>query len=279
MRSHKLTGVVTLLVIGSLFGLLIGCSSDTPNSPDPGSLNDPAFMLVQAEVNDFLEANIEYFANGLGSMAALGAGNVDPILYGPGGPATSDTNYYANDWHIINSTWVFAENTFMLWDSVQFRDATGTPLVTSQMISELTFNRHWTDLANNTSGSYRNSEGVSHLEFTNLLSPSTQALVNGTSYWGVYSNTVSVTQGDMISTWDIFSNVNDVAINKGVDGAWSSGTPASGTISAIVTVNTNVGTGQEATREWQIEVTFADGTTSCYVTSGNLFWHWNHQAA
>ena len=277
MRSQKISLGLVLLILGGISIVMVGCSGDdTPTSSNKGgAIADPNFLLVQTEIDDFVDATMEHFTNGLGSMSALGQGDVDPILYGPAVPATSDTSYYSGDWHIIESTWDLPANTFHLLDSLQFRDAAGDPQQTSISTASVTFKTHWTDVTDNTDITHTNLTGNADLVFTNLLDASNQATVNGTSDLLVEDKIVDAIDGTTLNNYDIEGTFVNVMVDRGNDGAWSNGTPVAGQLTVTVAMVSTVRSNDPVSLDWNVTVTFADGVARTHLTLGNLYWDWN----
>lgn len=277
MRSQKFSLGLALLILGGISVVMVGCSGDDSptSSTKAGSVTDPNFLLVQSEVDDFVDASVEHFTNGLGSMNALGEGDIEPILYGPGVPTTSDTSYYTGTWHVIESTWDLPANTFQLLDSLQFRDAAGTPQQTGSGTASLTFRTHWTDMIGDTSVTHTNLTGHSDLVFTNLLDISNQATINGTADLLVEDKIVSVVDGTTWRSYDLDGTLVNVSVDRGNDGGWSNGTPVAGQLTATVTMVSTVRSEDPVTFDWTITVTFTDGDARTHLTLGNWYWDWN----
>ena len=66
MRPHKALLVLGLVAVTGFSLLVSGCSSDSNSSNlTPGSLTDPNFVAVQAEVNNLIDSTISYISVGL----------------------------------------------------------------------------------------------------------------------------------------------------------------------------------------------------------------------
>lgn len=277
MRSQKLSLSLALLILGGISVVMVGCSGDDSptSSTKPGSNTDPNFLLVQSEIDDFVDATIQHFSNGLGSMSALGQGDVDPILYGPAGPTTSDTSYYSGDWHVIELIWEMPSNTFRLLDSLQFRNAAGTPQQTGVGTASLTFRSQWTDEFGDPSVTHTDLTGNYDLVFTNLLDASNQATINGTSDLLLEDKVVSVVDGTTWRDYDLGGTFVNVIVDRGKDGLWSNGTPVAGRLTATVAMVSTVRSEDPVSIDWDVTVTFADGVARTHLSVGTYYWDWN----
>ncbi|MEA3297654.1 MAG: hypothetical protein U9R56_07305, partial [candidate division Zixibacteria bacterium] len=106
MRSNKrilVSGLTAVFCIAILF--LAGCSSDNSTSTPTtvnGSMTDPEFVVVQSQINTFVDSTISFFKNGINTFNGISEdGTILPPQYvvSPGNPDPDvfDTSY-AEGW-------------------------------------------------------------------------------------------------------------------------------------------------------------------------------------
>ncbi len=277
MRSAMLTLLLGIAIV-ACFGLVfLGCSSDDDSTTGTqGNINDPDFIAVHNELNEFVDSTIAWFEDGLGSMSSLATDTiVDPVQYSPSGSdfvTDSASAEYVNGWHVVYLGFHSSDYTGYLQDSIQFLKS-NTPQQNSTDIDQLVFKQLKNFTPVDTTVSYHSYRSDGSFTFGNLNT--IQALISGTKTQVSVSKDVSGTE----PTWrtiTIEANLSNVAIDKTGSG-WMQYCPASGTMTATITMVYQQGTATPDTTSWNLTLTFNEGLAQSTLTSGDVFWNYNAQ--
>ena len=274
MRFRTVLPGLGLVVLAAIMFWAAGCSDEkSPISPiNYGSLTDPDFIMVQDQVNDYLDSSMEYFSAGLGNISKLPS-DTGKIRnqYGPMNPEDTVAYAYLNGWHIVYVSRSNFRFTDRFMDSVQFMN-------NSEMIQNpagldyMHYIRHWNFANRDTTITHANLGGGIDLEFSGL--DGNVATINGTknllAEWIYLSNDTTLR-----AFHDMDVRVNDVTVQKSPDYGWSSGCPTGGSVNMDINQSyiLNVGAGPDLhVKAWQVTVTFNDGVAAVRVVSAGAVW-------
>jgi hypothetical protein len=263
-------GLMAILAI-ALFP--IGCSDDktTTSTGTTGSLTDPQFVLLQGQVNTYLDSSKQYFAAGLNNIYQLPTDTQDiAAAYGPMGADDTVSYIYADGWHITYVTRTNAYFSDRFSDSVQFLDGS-TPLQNPSGLDYMHYIHHWDYESKLLETTHTNHNVNIDLEFSHL--DSTVASINGTKDivvdWNYISGDTNIT-----AVFDMDIEVNDISVERQTYG-WTSGTPTEGELIFDVDESYSLDTGYGPAlliKQWNVHVSFEDGEATIRVTSEGTTW-------
>jgi len=272
MRSYKALVILGVAVMACTALAFWGCSDDNNNSTNWGSLTDPEFVEVDAQVSEFVDSTLTFFAEGLGSIASLPTdGNVDPVQYGPGDPgATTDSLSvaYNGGWHVIHLEY-HASNGYAAYvhDSVQFIVG-GQPSQEPAGLEQLQYRHMWTWNAPDTTVTYRNLGGENAFTFSGLQT--NQATVNGTNEVSSHAKYVS-NDSTVSREVTVEGTLSNFKIDKTPAG-WAQGCPASGNATVNVTMTYQKDNNDPVVSTWAFTLSFNHGVTTVNATSQGQTW-------
>lgn len=285
MRFGKLTaltGIIIMIVAG-----LYGCSDDksisTP-SVTYGSIDDPEFVPVKAQIDDALTTFVNDMRDGFdnfyiapGDSTTIRAHLTPPAVV-PDPEVSPDTFMviYQNGWHYIYATYLGNTYQSRIACSTQYR-IDDMPVENPHADVDFIHNiDSWRFIAVNTEVTHINYAGRNDFQFANL--DQNTAVINGTTY-----NTVEMVYIDTDSTLtDIYSfsyTVNNINVAK-VSNAWGYGCPSSGTLQMTLSHtynwdnNITFGTGADS---WNINVVFSSGVATVTAGNGEETWQYTVQ--
>jgi len=264
MRSRKI-----LLVLGSIgilaAGLaLSGCSSDDRPTPPVQTINGQ-YSYVQSQLNDAVDETIALMSSTLemfeSNSQVTDSAVIDNIRQSPFNPDNVDTS---GNWYILTTDQLSTSFGSRLIDSVIFL-SDGAPVKFSGQANGITVH-HLYDYSNiNTDVTYTDYETRGSLTFSGLNT--TAATISGSWTENTISQIVSGT--DEIRTYDITADINSLVVNKPAPG-WGGGCPASGSIDFTVSLTYTNGSEDPITSNWDVSVTFTDGTGAWTVSDGTV---------
>lgn len=268
MRSGKLFSVFSLMLLVSLTMFMVGCGDDDPTNTR-GSLTDPQFMVVQDQVNEYVDSTMSFVMDGFKAMTGISTGgNIDPIYYGPVFPDSDNVSVtYVGGWHVANVLKSRNEFQFSILDSVQF--------YTDGQVSQLGNNadtvylRHqWEYVMADTTVSNFGVNGFSNYDLRNLQG--TEAFVDGSQDLEMHTKFVSADS----TVWYGFtfsSETVDLVIPR-TSGGWTQSCPSSGTISATIEVVYQKDGETPITSNWDATISFNEGVMAVSIISGTTVW-------
>jgi len=282
MRFGKLTALTGVLII--LLAVLYGCSDDKTTSIPPvtyGSIDDPEFVPVKAQVDTVLSGFVRDVLTGLDNMyvqpgdtisvrTALTPPSVQPDLN-----AAPDTllAVYQNGWHFIYATYTGQLYHSRLRDSIQFQ-VDGLPVqMLDPDVDFVHYIHNWTFTALDPNVTHADYTGRNEFEISDLDQQT--AVINGST-----ANTLELVyiapDTTMTNTFSFNFTATDVTVPQ-VAGGWYSGCPRTGTLnmtlSHVFSWTNNVSFGSRA-NNWTATVTFDDGTATVTATNGEQTWRY-----
>jgi hypothetical protein len=281
-RLTALCGIVLLAVVG-----IVGCSDDETTAPPSvtyGSLDDPQFVPIKAQIDDALTNFVGDVVAGFdnlyvrpGDTASVRADLTPPSTV-PDPNADPDilVVLYQNGWHFVYATYTGDVYQSRLADSIQYQ-IDGTPVEEpSGSVDYIHFITNWTFTALDPNVSHINYTGRTEFELANL--DLNAAVVNGAA-----ARTLEVAyianDTTMNNVFSFNGTVENLTVPKAELG-WSSGCPISGTIDmtlAHVFSWSNGATFGVGGRNWTIAVTFDDGTATVTADNGETTWRYTGQ--
>jgi len=274
--KHTFPGIGLLFLAAMVF-LMVGCSDDNPlpsTGTIDGSFEDPEFVLIQDQIDDFLSSTEEMFILGLDNISQLPT-DTEYIrnMYGPMGPDDIVEYDYVGGWHVtyIAHFNPFADDYFR--DSVQFR-INATPVEDPDGLDWMQYIRYWGFSNNQTEVTHTNKSGYLNFEFADL--DQNVATVNGYSNsmieWNYFSEDSTVE-----AVFDFEMEVADVTIGQVPTYGWISGCPFDGNASFTIEQAYSVDYGDTNefwVRNWDVWVTFDYGVANVRITSENFVWNY-----
>jgi len=281
MRLRNAVPGLGLLALAAFLLLTPGCSDDSPapvgSNQDPGSPTDPEFLLVQDQIDDYLDQ----FADDV----AVGAENVYQLptdteevrnIYGPMSPDDTVLYTYAQGWHVV---YVSRDNAYFsdyFRDSIQFQDD-GLALEDPDNLDYLHFIRHWGYQDNQVDQTHTNRSGHINLEYENL--DTDQASVNGYNNvlveWNYISDDTTIT-----AMFNMAVTVENVILRPVSSYGWINGCPCSGRLTFDMDHSYNLDDGssnQFVVRSWTVTVDYDEGYASVRVERDNEYWTYERQ--
>jgi hypothetical protein len=263
MRPGRFMYIIGLLVLVGLFGLMAGCSDN--KEPVSSNNDNTQYQQVTAEVNQLLDSSVTEFAGNLTMIQEAETNTHTEVLidarYSSYNP---DSVVLVNDgWHVVYAADLVAGYNMELIDSLQFRKQ-GWVQNDARDCDQFTLVHRFSNSNPDTTGDYRNSSVLSHMNFSNLNT--TQAVISGTKEHVITTKTVD--GADVVKrTYDMNLELSGITVNK-ADNGWTVGCPASGTITGTVNYTVQLGSAVPTTTTWTYEITFTNGEVSATVTAG-----------
>ncbi len=279
MRTNKLVLILGVTLLAGLLVMFAGCGSDDDKSTGSTvNYNDPEFLVVQEEVDHFVDSTLSFFNNGLGNIYSLATDTlVDPIYYGPG-PGDFDSTKdsasatYNNGWHVIYFSLHRTEYNAIMRDSIQFiKD--GQPQQTATDLESMYYRHFWWYDHVDTMVTHTSYSGTSRCDFTGLNTQ--QATISGSNEMNIHSKFVS-NDSTVWRDMTISATLTGITIDKTPQG-WAQGCPSSGSISADFVMVYQKGTAAPDTTTWTVSITFTDGSMSAVVSHGGTTWTYDSQ--
>ncbi len=278
-RSNTFLGLGLLLI--AAFSLTIwGCSDDkvpTPTSTvQTGDFENPEFVLVQNQINTYLDETLELYGAGLENIYQLPADTEEVRnQFVASGPNDTVTAFYAEGWHV---TYVARHNSFFddfFRDSVQFI-IDGQTSETATGLEELRYIRQWGFQDNQTDETHTNQNGYCNLWFTYL--DSEYGMIDGNNNVVYEWNFIDV-DSSVVANFEMTVVVEDVMVQKKPLYGWISNCPLAGTllfdIDEAYIVN-NGTTFDMDVMTWDASVTFNSGVATVNVTRDNTIWNYSY---
>jgi hypothetical protein len=281
MRSQKRILVSGLVAIMALLLVFAGCSDDNTatssgSGTNTGSLSDPEFVAVRAQIDAVADSTLDFFMHGLNALQGIDVTDL-PAQYAvdPDGNDQVNTSY-SDGWHVVGLTSLATGNSFWIRDSIQFVK-NGTPQQSPSGLQSMNFIHRWfKDVqSGNTTDT---ASGRAQLSFGSFYQ--TNTTVSGTAQCGVYNKTIHSGDSTIVKAYDFDVTLTGFKIGQAGNPAWfshfgdPSNCPCEGTIKADVTSTYQKNSNSATTTEWDVEATFSNGTLSVEVTSGNTVWQY-----
>ncbi|MBN2226442.1 MAG: hypothetical protein JW763_03675 [candidate division Zixibacteria bacterium] len=275
MRAkHFLPGMGLLALIAVML-FAFGCSDDSPTkSYTAGSDADPEYVMVQNQVNTFLDSTIQFFGNSFDNYNVM-PNDDDEVenQYSPMYPTDTATYTYSEGWHEIYVTRSNAFFTDHIRDSLQFQ-VNNDPVEDASGADYMRLIRHWDFVTGEAYTVYTHTdmEGSLDLEFEDL--DTDLCMINGSNEITVTWNYISE-DTTIEATFEIDITVDDIGIAPVPSYGWASGCPSSGTINYTIVQTYTIEVDEVSDpieKTWTATVTWEDGTASVRVYCGNYRW-------
>ncbi|HDL01423.1 MAG TPA: hypothetical protein ENH23_04240 [candidate division Zixibacteria bacterium] len=269
MRSAKFFTILGFVLLASMSLLFVGCGSDDGPTTITGSLTNPDFVVVQDQVETIVDSTLDFVLTGMNSLSSISTdGIIIPNFYGP---VFSDSDQvtiaYVGGWYVVNAVQQRSDFAFTVLDSVQFyiNDEVSQNGVGAD---SMWYRHRWSYDVADTTVSYTKVDGHAGFDYRGL--GVNQASINGSNDVVIHDQFVSV-DSTVVRQFEFSTDVNNLLVNKGPSG-WDHGCPNGGTISATATVTYTKDDAAQVVTNWNITMTFTDGTASITVSSGNVVW-------
>ncbi|MFQ5499083.1 MAG: hypothetical protein ACE5FH_05385 [Candidatus Zixiibacteriota bacterium] len=274
MRRLIPASVAAIVVAGLLVVGLSGCGSDdTTPTGSIGNSNDPEYIVVNNQVDDFVDSSLAMLGQGLGSITKLAADDqIDPAQYivVPGGSGDANSSYdQVTGWHTVWGTVEGTGATVTVLDSIQFRNGAGAFQQTVTDLASLTFKHVWSYDATDTAVTHTNYDGTSSFVYSNINTD--QTTVSGSN--NLQAN-VKIVAADSTVWRDltIDGTFTGIQINKTGSG-WAQSCPVSGSLAGSVDMSYKKGTADSVLSTWTLSLSIANGVFSSSIKSGNTTWN------
>jgi hypothetical protein len=278
MRVSNVVPGFVLIGLAALLLSVAGCSDSKTSSSGKiaGSPNDPEFLMVQEQINDYLDIMDDDLAAGMENVYQLPTDTEEVRnMYAAMGSNDTAQYFYGDGWHVI---YIARHNDYFsdfFRDSVQFRSGT-EPVEEPINIDYLHFIRHWGYASHLTDVTHTNKAGYTNLVFEGL--DGSAVTVNGAKDYLVDRHYISDdTTIDAQLSMDV--DINDVVVLPVPTYGWVSGCPSEGTMTMALDLAYEFHGGQTTItneRSWSVLITFENGTAGVRVSSGNMVWGYTH---
>ena len=268
-----------LLLLAAVVFVVAGCSDDDAPSTSnlsPGSVSDPQFLLIQGQINEYLDSTQSVFSVGLKNISQLPTDTEEVvIIHNAMGPNDTAQYTYANGWHVTYIAKYTQYYDVHFRDSVQFMND-DVVVETPDPLDYLHFIRYWELTSNLTSQTHTNLAQYINLTYDNLDTDT--ASINGTSNSDVEWNFIS---GDTTVTavFNMNVTVENIKVARSNLYGWVSGCPCSGTISMTIIeeYSATMGADQvDISRNWSITIDIENGVASVDIVSETETWSYTY---
>ena len=265
-----------------------GCSSDSSLSTSiaPGVETDPGFLIVQDQVNSYLDTvNVVY------SMALdkiyLGEENQDPqdleiidINADPGGGINKIgtpvyLEGYSDGWHWTEYAQYYTNYSYSYTDSIKFMND-DLYLHLSDGLDYLRYIRHWEFENDVTTATHTDLSGYFDFEFQGLDSDT--ASISGFDNFLVEWHYAGV-DSTIDAVFGVEATLADVEVVRGVDDLWADGCPCSGSIGMDINVSYTVTANAfpvMTARSWEITAAISNGVATVTAISNMQYWTYQY---
>ncbi len=279
MRWEKVVLVLGVTLLAGLLVMFAGCGSDD-KSTNSADYNDPEFLVIQQEIDYFIDSTLAYFTGGLGNIYGLATDTtVDPVQYGSRPPDYDSTKgdtaiaTYADGWHVVYFSIHRATYDKIVRDSIQFiKD--GQFQQSSAGLESLYYKHFWSYEITDTTVTHRSYTENADYEFVGL--DTAQATITGTNELQVHCKYASIDS----TVWrdiDIDATLTNIRVYKTVSG-WVDNCPCTGSISATIEMVYKKDSAAPDTTNWTVNLTFNNGSMFSTVTIGSaLPWTYSTQ--
>ncbi len=280
LGKHVLVSGLAIL-FGIMVMLVAGCGDDESTTPTTitGSLNDPEFVALKGQIDDFVDSTVSFFKNGLNTVNGISeSGDIIPqYAVVPGQQNTWDTTFTADGWYQINIAYTHRDaQGYPVWqtslhDSIQYRLNDAVLMSDFHTRDELIHKHHWTFDVEDTMVTYASFAGAVDLTFDGLNS--TLCTLTGTRDFSAHTQTVT----NDSTVWRDFTfaaDVNNITLKYSTNSGWSQ-CPTTGSVSATVEMVYQKDDDDPVTTTWNVTMTFINGTMSASVTRGNTVWSYS----
>lgn len=275
MRSHKLFMLLGAVIAILSMAVIIGCSSnDDPVTGNPGTTPDPNFVVVQANVDKFIDSTVSFLFAGLEGPSRIPADDSAIIRsqLGPEPPPGIGASYsYGNGWHVVQIAGVVNGSDFLYNDSMKFLDTAGLAMETIIDPASLVYKHIWGLTAIDTTVTHENYLGHMDIDFAGLNTD--QAIINGNASVEIYSKNITV-DSVVVRDFSIQVAIGNIQVDKALS-VWTHGCPTNGTISAVLTSIYQKDANAPDTTTWSITASFTDGQVNTNVVSGSQSWNYD----
>ncbi|HWR83189.1 MAG TPA: hypothetical protein VN285_07795 [Candidatus Deferrimicrobium sp.] len=276
MRSRKQVALLGVTLLAGILALVLGCGSDNKSTDNPANYGDPEFLVVQGEMENFVDSTLESFTTGMGAIYQLEPDTtLNEVFFGPGPfepPTDSISASYGSGWHVV---YIGLDRTLyylVIRDSVQFLKE-GQPQQEADGLDSLRFHHQWAFRFKDTTVSHRDGEGNANYYFGGLNTSVTT--INGTNDRQVWAKFVSE-DSTVWRSLHVEASVYDVQLRRGA-GGWVQHCPSSGSISATIEMVYQKDLEAPDTTVWQVNTSFEDGSVTTTVTKSGFAWTYTKQ--
>ncbi len=273
MRLQKRILVSGLTVaVGVVALILAGCGSDdkSTSSTNYGSLTNPEFVVVQNQVDMFVDSTVNFLINGLNTVYGISDenGTILPAQYAPG-PEDNDEfdTSYANGWHRVFIANQYEGYGTTVLDSIQYVK-NGAVQQSWANRDQLVYKHYWTWISETDTIS-----GTADYTFTNLNS--VQTTVTGTNQME-YRSQVVTNDSTVTRTFEIEATLSGFTLAKTMSIDWDH-CPVSGSIAVTVTMTYKKDSADPVESTWTGNLAFDDGSLSAAFRLGNTVWQYQNQ--
>ncbi len=278
------------LVIAAMLMMLCwaGCSSDSSLSTSiaPGVETDPGFLIVQDQVNSYLDTVNVVYSMALDKIYLDEEGqdpqdleivdiNADPDggINKIGIPVYLEG--YSSGWHWTEFAQYYTNYSYTFTDSVKFMDDE-LYLHLSDGLDYLRYIRHWEFENDATTATHTDLSGYFDFELRGLDTDT--ASISGFDNFLVEWHYAGV-DSTIDAVFGVEATLANVEVVRGVDDLWADGCPCSGTIGLDMNVSYTVTANAfpvMTARSWEITATISNGVATVTAISNMQYWTYEY---
>ena len=265
------------ILIGIMLLVVAGCGDDETDTTITGSLTDPDFVAVKAQLDEFVDSTIAFFGNGLNTIDGISDGDgVIPPQYAvnPEQQDSWDTTFTDDGWYQINIAYTHKDGQQQpvwqtsLHDSIQYRLNDAVLMSDFNTRDQLIFKHHWNFDVFDTTVTYASFAGAVDLTFDDLNSA--LCTVTGSRDFTAHSKVITV-YSTVWRDFTITTDINSVTLKKSAYTGWSN-CPVGGSVSTTVEMVYTKDDADPVTTIWNATFAFSNGTLTASITKGNTVW-------
>jgi len=287
--GHKLTiSGIGLVAITALIFWAGGCSDDSSISTSilPGSETDPGFLIVQDQVNNYLDSVDVIYSLALSKVYIEAEGARDPDIK----PVTEESNPdirvgrigtpvaiegYSDGWHWYQYEYFYDTYSHSFSDSIKFMND-DLYLYLSEGLDYMRYIRHWDYINDATTETHTDLSGYFDIELRGL--DGNTATISGFDNFLVEWHYASV-DSTVDAVFGVEATIANVEVNRETGEIWANGCPCGGTINLDVNVSYTLTANSfpvMTARSWEITVGIADGVATVTAISNQQYWTYTH---
>jgi len=272
MRSQKIMLLLGMAVLIGAGLILFGCPSDETPTNNNGDLNDPEFLQVYGQLNDFIDSTLYNFNAGLGSMYTLSADTlVDPVQYGPIDPNahtdSSSVTYSQQGWHVVYVAYHTDDYNTIITDSIQFLKD-GEFQQTAVDLESILYRHRWQYDVPDPEVRHTTFDGRSDFTFGDL--DTDLGSVNGSNSLEAVSKFIS-NDSTVERKFNFDADLSNIRISKTGSG-WAQGCPKSGSVAFSLQMVYQKDEEAPDTTNWNGTINFTYGTGTYNFGNGSSSW-------
>jgi hypothetical protein len=272
MRSSKSLFLAGCLMVLAMALIGLSCSGDdttttpvVPEDPEVDNGIEARLEEVSSRANAHLDSILTVFESGLevATFIDAGTGDIGNVFMGGVLPdSVKDENHWIVSWSTDLQAGLATRN---IVDSLTYMVA-GALSSSAKDATEMYVKHHYSYVGSDTTVSSVNVSNTADFAITGI--DGSTATING-NYTSVINDKEVTADGTTWNDWTIVATASNVAVPK--DGSsWTSGCPASGTITVSIEHRMAEDLDVPITTDWTLTATFTDGQAVVAVVTGQL---------